>query len=76
MARDLSPVQTVLVGALNATFETLENYLLTLGTLYKQGFLLESTYDAAEASISADMKVLSDKYEAMTGEPISLFATV
>ena len=76
MRRDLSPLEAALVGALNATFETLENYLLELGTQFKQGKITEHTYGSAEASISADMKVLSDKHEAMTGEPISLFATV
>jgi hypothetical protein len=76
MLRDLSPFEKALAGAKAASFEALENYLLDLGTQFKQGKITERTYNCAEANISTDMKALSNSYEAMTGEPLSLFATV
>lgn len=74
--RTLTPVQEITVGALQVGYEALDNYLTDMGTQHKTGRITEHTYDAAYSAISADMKVLSDKHESITGEPISLFHTV
>lgn len=76
MKRTPSPLETALAGAHAASFDALDTYLLDLGTKFKKGELTESTYNCAEANISGNMKDLSEKYKALTGEPLSVFETV
>lgn len=75
MKRTTSSLETALAGAHAASFDALDTYLLDLGTQFKQGKLTEATYNCAEANISGDMKALSEKHEALTGESLSLFQT-
>lgn len=74
MPAQLTPLDTIRVAALTASYDALDTVLYGIGTQFKKGNYNEATYNMAEAELSADMKKLSDKVEAITGEPLAVFA--
>jgi hypothetical protein len=76
MARTLTPLDQIKVTALTASYDALDTVLYGIGTQYQRGNYNEATYNEAERMISADMKALSDKVQALTGEPLAEFSTL
>ncbi len=74
MAQVLTPLAKIQLQALQACTDALDTLLFEVGTQHARGNYDQPTYNEAERLIQADMKALSDRAEAITGQPLALFA--